>query len=154
MHDPMTVAFEIRYPWRKHKAWPRGVDKWEQLTPEQQRGRRPVLRSGYRESFITIWHVDPEKGGGDNSCDWHGSRTPGRWLHARWHVWHWKIQVHPIQDLKRWLFSRCAVCGKRFPFRAAPISFGGWGSRGPRWFRAEQCLRHDHCPPPKPRRHP
>lgn len=53
MHDPMTVAFEIKYPWLA------------------QRGRRdiPFYRT-YRESFITIWHVDPEKDGTDDSCGW------------------------------------------------------------------------------------
>ena len=36
MHDPCTVAFDIRTPWGS--------------------------------SFITVWHVDPCKGGSDNSC--------------------------------------------------------------------------------------
>ena len=50
MHDPMTVAFEIRYPWRDKpcKAWP----------------------DGYRHSFITIWHKDAERDGSDSSCGW------------------------------------------------------------------------------------
>ncbi len=51
MHDPKTVAFEIRSPWKSR----RGV----------------VLR---RARLMTIWHVDPERGGSDNSCDWFGSR--------------------------------------------------------------------------------
>lgn len=62
MHDPMTVAFSIRYPWRRHgsasKFWPKG----------------------YRDEFICIWHVDPEKGGhhgnrSDDSCGWHTPPT-------------------------------------------------------------------------------
>src|SRR5687767_14141855 len=56
MHDPMTVAFEIKYPWRKY---PKG-DKY--------------FPDGYREPFITVWHVDPEKRGSDDSCDWFGRR--------------------------------------------------------------------------------
>src|SRR5438045_1892516 len=60
MHDPMSVAFEIRYPWRAYKN-PR--TEWER---------------GYRSSFITIWHVDPEKGGSDDSCDWFGRRVTKR----------------------------------------------------------------------------
>ena len=43
MHDPMTVAFEIRYPGK---------------------------RNGYRDSFITIWHKDPERNGDEDSCGW------------------------------------------------------------------------------------
>jgi len=46
MHDPMCVAHEI-YLGRKQK----------------KNGR-------YRTAFITIWHVDPEKDGTDDSCGW------------------------------------------------------------------------------------
>lgn len=51
MHDPMTVAFQIRYPW----PWPR------------MSAGKIVLR---RDSFITVWHVDPERDGTDDSCGW------------------------------------------------------------------------------------
>lgn len=48
MYDPMTVAHEIRYPWKN--------------------------KHGHRDSFITIWHVDPEKRTRgtrrDDSCGW------------------------------------------------------------------------------------
>ena len=48
MYDPMTVAHEIRYPWKN--------------------------KHGYRESIITIWHIDPEKKTlgtrRDDSCGW------------------------------------------------------------------------------------
>lgn len=44
MHDPMTVAFEIKLPFRSEK------NKYK--------------------SLITIWHVDPEKDGSDDSCGW------------------------------------------------------------------------------------
>ena len=50
MHDPKTVAFEIKYPW------------W---------GRRSALSpNGYRSPFMTIWHVDPETDRSDDSCGW------------------------------------------------------------------------------------
>lgn len=42
MHDPMCVAFEIRSPFKD--------------------------KNGYRPSIITIWHVDPETDGTDDSC--------------------------------------------------------------------------------------
>lgn len=46
MHDPMTVAFEIPNIFvRKTKL-------------------------GYRPSIITIWHIDPETDGSDDSCGW------------------------------------------------------------------------------------
>jgi len=44
MHDNKTVAFEIKNPF--------------------------VKKRGYRPSIITIWHVDPEKDGSDDSCGW------------------------------------------------------------------------------------
>ncbi len=50
MHDPKTVAFEIKRPWKDapSKFWP----------------------NGYRPTLITIWHVDPERDGSDDSCGW------------------------------------------------------------------------------------
>lgn len=54
MHDPMTQAFCIRYPWFRRVSWGNGR---------------------YHEEFITIWHVDPEKRGDADSCDWHGRHS-------------------------------------------------------------------------------
>lgn len=57
MHDPSTVAFDIKYPWRQRPS---------QLWPK-----------GYRSTFITIWHEDPMdftgkcRGRSDDSCGWH-----------------------------------------------------------------------------------
>lgn len=64
--------------------------------------------------------------------------------HPRWHIRHWEFQVHPIQRLKRWLFSRCAHCGKRFRYGYAPTSTWG-GSGGPRWFSREKNVFHRDC---------
>lgn len=44
MHDPMTVAFEIKSPFKD--------------------------KNGYAKSLVTIWHKDPEKDGTDDSCGW------------------------------------------------------------------------------------
>lgn len=46
------------------------------------------------------------------------------WKHPRWHVHHWRIQIHPLQKLNRWLFKRCKVCGKRFGYNETPM--GSW----------------------------
>lgn len=46
MHDPMTVAHEIYLRGKKDK------------------------KGNYRSPIITIWHVDPEKDGTDDSCGW------------------------------------------------------------------------------------
>jgi hypothetical protein len=64
--------------------------------------------------------------------------------HPRWHIRHWQIQVHPVQALKRWLFSRCAKCGKRFAWGYSPICTQ-WDADGPRWFRSERHVYHSEC---------
>lgn len=238
MHDPLTVAFEIKYPWK------------------------------YRRTFITIWHVDPEDDGSDDSCGWSRprfsedqkariesvagdeSRDPwyqayrgkridspteaetltrqafllvgrifskqhlcdppikpvtyteaSRWAcdllcspvdnlrsglsflpgwnsnreddreedrkytaerffycigsyilrerrpwyrHPRWHIWHWKIQIHPLEQFKRWAFSRCSDCGGRFTWGYSPWT-NTWDSQGPQWFRSERDVYHNGC---------
>ena len=247
MHDPMTQAFEIRQFWRRANQW------------------------GYKPAFITIWHVDPEKDGSDDSCGWSRPRLSkdqlsrckslagdearepwylafkgkqidspteaetllrqailliGRvfsrahiceppikpvtfaeasawaadllcspvdnlrsslsflagwssnnredresdrkycaerlffcvagyilrerrpwYRHPRWHFWHWKIQVHPLQNFKRWAFSSCMKCGKGFRWGYAPVS-NNWNSLGPRWFRSEPDVYHSECSNP------
>lgn len=50
MHSPETVAFEIRSPFKTEKSF---------LFPE-----------GWRKPIITIWHIDPERRGSDDSCGW------------------------------------------------------------------------------------
>jgi hypothetical protein len=44
MYDVMTVAHELKWPWKNKR--------------------------GYRNILLTIWHVDPEKDGTDDSCGW------------------------------------------------------------------------------------
>lgn len=66
--------------------------------------------------------------------------------HPRWHVHHWKFQCPPLQSFKRWAFSRCAGCGKRFTFGYCPTSTNWYGT-GPRWFRGEPGVYHSACCP-------
>lgn len=252
MHDPMTVAFTIKRPWpyrsnfnRKDWFWP---------------------------SIVTIWHVDPESDGSDDSCGWsrppltptdrkiiddlveweskhpyfaspsipassvvvdpnyeYPQMTPGdslaltacawqliakekahrtgrdhggwrrvgkltmrEWVeivqvatyphdnlrsllvstdeeplervrrfflcvmnaynrfhrpwyrHPRWHVWHWRIKVEPLQAFKRWAFSRCCKCGKGFKWAYSPTTCS-WNGTGPLWFRSESGVFHSEC---------
>lgn len=232
MHDPMTVAFKIRWPW----FWMK-----------------------YRPPIVTVWHVDPERDGSDDSCGWsaprltkkqrerlkwlgyHEAKEPwifrdatkrakspaeaeavmrgvvqaaarvlrlrfswdqicemacdfvhcpgnnfqmdlchlpgyhtnfeedlesereyraeqlfysvGRQLLAkkrwwfqkpRWHVHHWKLQIHAIQSLKRWLFTRCERCGGRFRWGESACT-NSWNGTGPLWFRSEKHVHHSNC---------
>lgn len=245
MFDPMTVAHEIKYPWVSHSSLMKDGSK-----------------RSYREAFITIWHVDPCRGGGpraDDSCGWfrpriepeeretfskiarqeysdvfgkqaataegkdyayvcfepscydaiywswrriaHELRPAGPWKfgtrlrareleeiyvlsanpidnlrmrfseirnvedfvdffmliygcykrfhrpwyqHPRWHLWHWRIQVHPWQKLRRWLLTRCEECGKRFAYGEAPTSHS-WHHEPPKFLKGERGLYHADC---------
>ena len=159
MHDPKTVAHEIK------------------------------LLGHY---FITIWHVDPETDGTDDSCGWPWPKLTAKerayaealitnehdnlqhwfedasqydaiaricqifrlykglarpwWKHPRWHFWHWEFQIHPVQNFKRWAFSRCYHCGKRFGWGVAPVSLTWYGT-GPLWFKSEDKILHHDCYP-------
>ena len=42
------------------------------------------------------------------------------WEHPRWHVRHWKLQCRWVSRLKRWLFTRCAGCGRRLAWGPGP----------------------------------
>jgi len=66
------------------------------------------------------------------------------WKHPRWHFWHWELQIHPLQNLKRWLFSRCDGCGKRFGWGESPTC-SSWNSSGPLWFKGEKNIYHSGC---------
>lgn len=136
MHDPLVVAFEIRRPWpqRSGPFWMLAGRCW------------------YWPALITVWHREP--GGKDSGtvCR-HYRRTQGvdgKWhttvLHAwRWHVHHWRIQVHPLQALRRWALTRCAWCGGRSSTGDAVNVSHSWdGPRG-RWWRGESGLFHRDC---------
>lgn len=73
MHDPLTVAFEIRYPWRKYKKWPKGVTNFEQIPASEQSKYSPWWKDSYRDTLARIWHRDPCADGSDDSCDWFGN---------------------------------------------------------------------------------
>ena len=64
------------------------------------------------------------------------------WRHPKWHVRHWSLQVHPVENFKRWAFTRCAGCGGRFRWGASGV--GSWHGTGPLWFKSEN-LRHMNC---------
>lgn len=61
------------------------------------------------------------------------------WRHPRWHVHHWSFQVHPLQQLRRYLFDRCSGCGKGFAYGESPVSNGASRESG------QQKLWHMNC---------
>lgn len=126
------------FPWWKPRSWGRF---WAVA------GRR-----WFWPPLITVWHREP--GGHDSGemCK-HYRRWQdgdGTWqtkvLHGwRWHVHHWKIQVHPLQRLRRWALTRCAWCGGRHS-KADPVNIShSWdGPRG-RWWQGAPGVFHDDC---------
>jgi hypothetical protein len=73
-----------------------------------------------------------------------GARRPW-WKHPRFHVHHWRLQLFPLQNFKRWAFTRCAKCGKGFKWGHTGV--GSWDGDGPTWFKSEQ-LEHFDCDRP------
>lgn len=109
-------------------------------------------RGWYFPDLITIWHVEP--GGHDSGevCPhYQRTRQPdgtyrSRVLHGwRWHVHHWRVQVGPLQHLRRRLLTRCTWCQGRSRKRdAVNVSNGGGRERTP-WWRGERGLFHMDC---------
>ena len=73
--------------------------------------------------------------------------------HPKYHFWHWKIQIHPLQQFKRWAFSRCGTCNKNFSWGYSPVTHS-WNNGGPKWFKSERDVHHSECLNQKPIRNP
>lgn len=116
MHDPKVVAFDIRRPWPQRKRDWRGRLFWP--------------------SMFTVWHVEPDGHDALTIC-----KYTGRW---QWHFWHWHIQWHFEQKLRRFLFERCEKCGHRYPWGYAPVSHQ-WDAPRSRWWRVEPRAFHHEC---------
>jgi hypothetical protein len=110
-------------------------------------------RGYYWPPLIVVWHREPRGHDSGEICkhlirwqDEHG-KWQSKILHGwRFHVHHWRIQVRPLQELRRRLLTRCAGCGGRHK-RGHPVNVGFWnGARGP-WWRGERNLYHLGCRP-------
>lgn len=132
MHDPLVVAFVVRRP------WPRRVNR---------AGRTSAGRRWHWPPLVTVWHVEP--GGYDSGevCKHHRRYVDRERVRIGWklHVWHWRLQVHPLQHLRRWLLTRCAWCGGRHT-RRDPVNHSlSWDRQRRRWWRGEPGLYHGDC---------
>lgn len=134
MHDPLMVAFEIRRPWPKR------------INETNRHYRWPTL--------ITVWHREPNGHDSGTVCK-HVMRlqgADGQWRYRiRWqwylHVQHWKIQIPPLQQLRRRLLTRCAWCGGRH-VKGDPVNLSHqWGGSRGRWWKGETGLYHHGCSP-------
>jgi hypothetical protein len=66
------------------------------------------------------------------------------WKEPKFHVHHFEIQIPFLSSFKRWAFSRCCKCGKRFKWNDCVCS-DQWDSEGPRWFKGEKSIYHCKC---------
>jgi hypothetical protein len=135
MHDPMTVAFEIRRPWPQRRQGRRLSEKRWKI------GRSPFwIIAGteyYWPGLITVWHVDPSGFDSNEDCPY-----SGRW---QWHVHHWRLQIHPLQHFRRWALTRCEWCtGKSRKGDAVNISQEWHRDKG-KWWSGERGLFHQDC---------
>lgn len=64
------------------------------------------------------------------------------WRHPRWHIHHWRFQVHPWQRVKRAL-ERCRTCGERFGWNASGSIVQDGGHREND--RYVEHLHHEDC---------
>lgn len=136
MHDPMTVVLEIRRPWPRFDDWKAGVAGKQGVRWEVGGAFWVVAGRGlYWPCLITLWHRDPS-GHDDTTC------RAGRW---QLHVHHWRLQVHPLQQLRRRLLTRCAWCGGRDRKGDAVNVSHSWDSGRDRWWRGEAGLFHRDC---------
>lgn len=126
------------FPWWKARGW-----IW-----------LPIL-AGFRVRFpalVTVWHREP---GGRDSGDvcphyvrWQlpGGEWQHRMVHAwRWHVHHFRLQIHPWQRARRRLLTRCDWCAGRHS-RRDPVNMAALSTRerAP-WWRGERGLYHHDC---------
>lgn len=139
MHDPLVVAFEIHRPWPKTSR-PRYTDGT--LAPTHR----------YWPSIITVWHREP--GGHDSGevCKHHTryQDANGDWqwkFHNAWrfHVHHWHVQIHALQDARRRLLTRCTWCGGRSRKGDAVNVSHQWDMPRGHWWQGERGLFHGDC---------
>lgn len=130
MHDPLVVIWDVPLPMPRRIRWRdgRGERRWGfvvqcRTNPENLGERvypwwRPIgygLRLAGRAyglyTVATIWHREPNGRDSGEVCKHLVRDSNGkfvRWSHAwKFHVWHWKVQVHALQHLRKWLFARC-----------------------------------------------
>lgn len=134
MHDPLTVAWDIRRPWPRRDSLPTvSGPRWRFRLPfTTLAGRR-----FYWPSLVTIWHHDPSDYDSNEVCKYSG--------HWKWHVHHWRIQVHPLQQLRRWALTRCEWCGGRSRRGDYVNVSHQWDHPKQPWWRGEQGLFHSDC---------
>lgn len=162
MHDPMVVAWEVPLPiprrvsyrdhyvkkptgiWRKRRTNPENlgdpVYPWYRLEGYQGAVGGKALGL-YR--VATIWHVEPNGHDSGEVCKhWEDGKPKRAW---KWHVHHWHLQIHPLQKARRYIFERCELCGRRYPWGYVPISHQWDRQRDGHWWNITAGAYHHEC---------
>ena len=136
MHDPMTVAFEIRRPWPQRSSFHGKGDR-----PRWKIGKSAFWTLAgieyYWPGLITVWHVDPSGFDSGKDCPY-----SSRW---QWHVHHWKLQIHPLQHFRRWAMTRCEWCGGKSRKGDLVNHSREWHRAKTAWWKGERGLFHQDC---------
>lgn len=156
MHDPMVVAFEIRRPWPRREVAVFEAERRRRGVRWQITFRSPFWmvagRGFYWPGLVTVWHVEP--GGADSGdvCRHYRreQRPDGKWKTTvlngwRFHIHHWRIQIAPLQMLRRRLLTRCEWCGGPSRSGNAVNVSASWDRERGRWWRGERGLYHVAC---------
>lgn len=139
MQDPLTVAFEVPRPWPRIDAYGTRLTARNGIRWRCRRHHDTVIagRAIRWPSLITVWHRDPS-GVDDKTCPTY----PGNaW---RLHVHHWRLQIHPLQQWRRRLLTRCEVCGGRSKKGHVVNVRRSWTPKAP-WWRGETGLAAMAC---------
>lgn len=133
MHDPKCVAFSIARPWPKRQHRPFGKERWRVSGKFWNIAGRGI----YWPDLITVWHVEPNGHDSGTVCKYRD-----HWKHPH----HWRLQVHPLQNFRRWALTRCEWCGGRSRKGDYVNHSLQWDNeRGRPWWRGERGLFHEGC---------
>jgi hypothetical protein len=105
-------------------------------------------RGWYWPPIVVVWHIEP--GGHDSGTicmRWKTNNTGEQRRYSntwKWHVWHWRLQFPPLQQLRRRLLTRCEWCGGPSR-RNDPINIGHGHTKRKPWWRGERGLYHLDC---------
>jgi len=106
----------------------------------------------YWPSLVTIWHREPNGHDSGEVCkhSFRWQESDGTWRSKpnrawKWHVHHWKIQVSPLQHLRRWALTRCEWCGGRSRKGDYVNCSHSWDRDRGHWWQGERGLFHQDC---------
>lgn len=147
MHDPSTLAWDIKNPFVRDEYGQRPslitiwhIDpetdysddscdwSYRRFTPEETQAMFSLRDDQFDNLQAYFEGLDPRNVETILKAQWGMARrfyNVRPWYkHPRWHIHHWRFQVHPYERLIRRLFHRCENCGQSFK-GTSPVSING-----------------------------